>query len=137
MVQSNNLLIGGSRAIVKGRGAPKGQRAECFAVHSAAPFDETLHHHRPSPQQYRTRNPDAAAPVYRYRPQNWEIECPSTGSLFSLKDGSVTSWYPGNPVLAALTPRNLCKPLEVRGGWFWSGWLGRLIVGQDVLSWFR
>lgn len=45
--------------------------------------------------------------------QDYCIECPSTGSLFSLKDGSVVSWYPNNPVLRALTPANLCKPMEI------------------------
>lgn len=37
--------------------------------------------------------------------QDYCIECPSTGSLFSLKDGSVVSWYPNNPVLRMLTPQ--------------------------------
>jgi hypothetical protein len=46
--------------------------------------------------------------------QDFAIECPSTGSLFSLKDGAVLDWYPNNKVLRALTPRDQCKPLEVR-----------------------
>lgn len=45
--------------------------------------------------------------------QDYAIECPSTGSLFSLKDGSVVSWYPGNPVLRALTPASTCRRLEI------------------------
>lgn len=45
--------------------------------------------------------------------QDYCIECPSTGSLFSLKDGSIVSWYPKNPVLRALTPASLCRPLAV------------------------
>lgn len=45
--------------------------------------------------------------------QDYAIECPSTGSLFSLKDGSIVSWYPGNPVLRALTPSSTCRPLEI------------------------
>lgn len=45
--------------------------------------------------------------------QEYSIECPSTGSLFSLKDGSIVSWYPGNPVLRALTPSNTCRRLEI------------------------
>lgn len=45
--------------------------------------------------------------------QDYAIECPSTGSLFSLKDGSILSWYPKNPVLRALTPANLCRPMAV------------------------
>jgi nitrite reductase/ring-hydroxylating ferredoxin subunit len=45
--------------------------------------------------------------------QDFCIECPSTGSLFSLKDGSVVDWYPNNAVLKALTPKDQCRPLEV------------------------
>jgi len=45
--------------------------------------------------------------------QDYCIECPGTGSLFSLKDGSVQAWYPNNPFLAVLTPRNQCRPLEI------------------------
>lgn len=45
--------------------------------------------------------------------QDYAIECPATKSLFSLKDGSIVSWYPNNPVLAALTPSSTCRPLEI------------------------
>lgn len=45
--------------------------------------------------------------------QDFCIECPSTGSLFSLKDGSIISWYPNNSVLRALTPQDTCRPLEI------------------------
>ncbi|MEW5314693.1 MAG: hypothetical protein WDW38_006166 [Sanguina aurantia] len=45
--------------------------------------------------------------------QDFAIECPATQSLFSLKDGSIVSWYPTNPVLAALTPASTCRPLEI------------------------
>lgn len=45
--------------------------------------------------------------------QDYCIECPSTGSLFSLKDGSIVSWYPNNAVLRALTPESTCRPLEI------------------------
>jgi len=45
--------------------------------------------------------------------QDYCIECPSTGSLFSLKDGSIASWYPNNPVLRMLTPQSTCKPMEI------------------------
>lgn len=45
--------------------------------------------------------------------QDYAIECPSTGSLFSLKDGSILAWYPNNPVLRALTPSNTCRNLEI------------------------
>lgn len=37
--------------------------------------------------------------------QDFGIECPTTGSVFSLRDGSIMEWYPSNPVLRALTPR--------------------------------
>lgn len=37
--------------------------------------------------------------------QDFGIECPTTGSVFNLKDGSITSWYPTNPVLRAITPQ--------------------------------
>ncbi|KAG2429409.1 hypothetical protein HYH02_014064 [Chlamydomonas schloesseri] len=45
--------------------------------------------------------------------QDYAIECPTTGSLFSLKDGSIVSWYPNNPVLRTLTPSQFCRPLEI------------------------
>lgn len=45
--------------------------------------------------------------------QDFGIECPATGSVFSLKDGSILEWYPGNIVLRALTPASTCRPLEV------------------------
>lgn len=48
------------------------------------------------------------------RAQDYCIECPATGSLFSIKDGSIQSWYPNNPVLRALTPKDTCRNMEVR-----------------------
>ncbi|KAI8108933.1 hypothetical protein M9435_005350 [Picochlorum sp. BPE23] len=45
--------------------------------------------------------------------QDYCIECPSTGTLFSLKDGSIVSWYPNNPVLRALTPSSTCRRMEI------------------------
>ncbi|GAB4822065.1 hypothetical protein N2152v2_009111 [Parachlorella kessleri] len=45
--------------------------------------------------------------------QDYCIECPSTGTLFSLKDGTIVSWYPTNPVLRVLTPQDTCRNLEV------------------------
>ena len=45
--------------------------------------------------------------------QDYAIECPSTGTLFSLKDGSIQSWYPNNPVLRMLTPQDTCSKLEI------------------------
>lgn len=45
--------------------------------------------------------------------QDFAIECPATGTLFSLRDGSIVSWYPNNPVLRVLTPASTCRPLEI------------------------
>lgn len=45
--------------------------------------------------------------------QDYCIECPATGSLFSLKDGSIVSWYPNNPVLRMLTPSSTCRSMEI------------------------
>jgi len=45
--------------------------------------------------------------------QDYCIECPSTGSLFSLNDGSIKSWYPNNSVLRALTPQSTCPNMEI------------------------
>lgn len=45
--------------------------------------------------------------------QDYCIECPTTASLFSLKDGSIVSWYPNNPVLRMLTPSSTCRPMEI------------------------
>ena len=45
--------------------------------------------------------------------QDYCIECPSTGTLFSLKDGSVKAWYPNNPVLRMLTPSSTCRKMEI------------------------
>merc|ERR1711879_247094 len=45
--------------------------------------------------------------------QNFGIECPGTGSVFSLKNGEILEWYPNNPVLRALTPKETCRPMEV------------------------
>lgn len=47
------------------------------------------------------------------RVQDYAIECPATGSTFSLKDGAVVDWYPNNPVLRALTPSNTCRNMDV------------------------
>jgi len=41
------------------------------------------------------------------------IECPTTKSKFDLKTGAIKEWYPENPVLAALTPQDTCRPMEV------------------------
>ena len=45
--------------------------------------------------------------------QDFAIECPATGTLFSLKDGSIITWYPNNLVLRMLTPVSTCRPLEI------------------------
>ena len=41
------------------------------------------------------------------------IECPTTKTLFSLATGTIVDWYPTNPILRALTPKDTCRPLGV------------------------
>ena len=45
--------------------------------------------------------------------QDYGIVCQSTGSVFSLRDGSVLEWYPNNPVLAQLTPKSTARDMEI------------------------
>lgn len=45
--------------------------------------------------------------------QDYCIECPTTKTLFSLKTGEIVAWYPTNPVLRALTPRDTCRSLDI------------------------
>jgi nitrite reductase/ring-hydroxylating ferredoxin subunit len=45
--------------------------------------------------------------------QNYCIECPATGTLYSIKDGSIVDWYPKNPVLRALTPKDTGRKMDV------------------------
>jgi len=45
--------------------------------------------------------------------QDYGIECPATGTTFSLKTGEIQEWYPNNPVLRRLTPKDTCRPMEV------------------------
>ncbi|BDA44892.1 hypothetical protein COCOBI_06-3700 [Coccomyxa sp. Obi] len=45
--------------------------------------------------------------------QDYEIECPDTKSLFSLKTGEITAWYPTNPVLRLITPQDTVRNLDV------------------------
>ncbi len=45
--------------------------------------------------------------------QDYGIECPSTGSVFSLRDGSILEWYPTNFVLKMLTPQSTCRAMEI------------------------
>lgn len=59
--------------------------------------------------------------------QDFCIECPATGSLFSLKDGSIVSWYPNNMVLRMLTPASTCRPLEI-----YPVHLGEASISVDV-----
>ena len=51
-------------------------------------------------------------------------ECPATGTLFNLKDGSIESWYPNNFVLRMLTPASTCRKLEIYP----------VHLGQDAIS---
>lgn len=45
--------------------------------------------------------------------QDYGIVCPSTGTVFSIRDGSIVEWYPNNPVLRQLTPVETCRPIEI------------------------
>lgn len=45
--------------------------------------------------------------------QDFGIECPSTGTVFSLKDGSILEWYPNNPIMKALISADTCRKLEM------------------------
>lgn len=44
--------------------------------------------------------------------QDFGIVCPQTGSIFSLKDGSIVEWYPANPVLRSITPPSGALPVR-------------------------
>lgn len=44
--------------------------------------------------------------------QDYGIICPTTGSIFSLKDGSILEWYPTNPVLRAISPTTGSLPVR-------------------------
>lgn len=52
--------------------------------------------------------------------QEYGIICPSTGSIFSLKDGSILEWYPTNPVLRAITPQTGSLPVSTSPSCFVS-----------------
>lgn len=52
------------------------------------------------------------------------IECPTTKSTFSLYTGEIVSWYPTNPVLRALTPKDTVSPLRIFP----------VKLGQDAIS---
>ena len=45
------------------------------------------------------------------------ITCPQTGSVFSVKTGEVMEWFPGNPVMGALTPKAslMTYPVRIEG----------------------
>ena len=45
--------------------------------------------------------------------QDYGIVCPTTESVFSIVDGSILDWYPSNPVLRKLTPKETCRPIEI------------------------
>jgi len=45
--------------------------------------------------------------------QDYGIICPTTESVFSIVDGSILDWYPNNPVLSKLTPKDTCRPIEI------------------------
>jgi nitrite reductase/ring-hydroxylating ferredoxin subunit len=45
--------------------------------------------------------------------QDYGIICPTTESVFSIRNGGVLEWYPSNPVLRQLTPKETCRPIEI------------------------
>lgn len=45
--------------------------------------------------------------------QQYTIECPTTKTTFDIRTGQIMDWYPDNPVLAFLTPKDTCKELVV------------------------
>jgi nitrite reductase/ring-hydroxylating ferredoxin subunit len=45
--------------------------------------------------------------------QDFCIECPTTKTLFSLKTGEIVAWYPTNPILRAITPKDTCRALDI------------------------
>lgn len=61
--------------------------------------------------------------------QDAAIECPTTKSTFSLTTGEIVSWYPSNPVLRALTPKDTVSPLRV-----FPVKLGQDAISVDVTS---
>ncbi|GMH38268.1 hypothetical protein BSKO_06152 [Bryopsis sp. KO-2023] len=44
--------------------------------------------------------------------EDYGIQCPDTDSVFSIKTGEILEWYPFNPVLSQLIPRDTCRKLE-------------------------
>lgn len=45
--------------------------------------------------------------------ENYGIECPETGTVFSIQTGEILDWYPNNAVLKGLIPSDTCRNLEV------------------------
>lgn len=45
--------------------------------------------------------------------QDFCIECPTTKTLFSLNTGEIVAWYPTNPILRAITPKDSCRALDI------------------------
>lgn len=45
--------------------------------------------------------------------QEYTIECPTTKTTFDIRTGKIMDWYPDNPVLAFLTPKDTCRDLVV------------------------
>lgn len=45
--------------------------------------------------------------------EDYGIICPGTDTVFSLKTGEILDWYPSNPVLRFIIPKDTCRPLEI------------------------
>lgn len=83
----------------------------------SSPFEPPHHHHHHQVYAIEARSPAEGAYSEGFADakltQDFCIECPTTKTLFSLKTGEVVAWYPTNPILRALTPRDTCRALDI------------------------
>ncbi|CAL5229978.1 g13409 [Coccomyxa viridis] len=99
--------------VCKPEEVPKGFRFEA----RAAGVDILLLWYRNQMYAIEQRSPAAGAYsegfVNSKLTQNYEIECPDTKTKFSLKTGDITDWYPTNPVLRAITPKDTVRSMDI------------------------
>ncbi|CAK0784183.1 hypothetical protein CVIRNUC_007387 [Coccomyxa viridis] len=109
----NENMEGNWVPVCKPEEVPKGYRFEA----KAAGVDVLLLWYRNQMYAIEQRSPAAGAYsegfVNSKLTQEYEIECPDTKSKFSLKTGEVTDWYPTNPVLRAITPKDTVRPMDI------------------------
>ena len=88
-----------------------------FSLLSLLPLNPPHHHHHHQVYAIEARSPAEGAYSEGFADakltQDFCIECPTTKTLFSLKTGEVVAWYPTNPILRALTPRDTCRALDI------------------------